>query len=352
MTTCEGLRHGAPVPGSLEITITGIEPDPVSPRDTELEATDTDGQELTVVLWQQHDVSGDWVPGSTYEVTGGRAHRYEDGPRSTIVVHSNDAFSIQRVDTPEARLLVIGDTHVGYRHRPDSDKPRWARDVSGRAVFVECLDRARAAGVDAVVHAGDIFDHRTTNGDQETVRQEIDRTVHSGIPFYYIFGNHDGEPARELLRSTAGVHLATFGPVTESPACIAGLDHTGRTFPTAGLRNSNNGRCTETILVIHESPFPVVDEAGTTLYQNDSNRADISAFIRNSAHDIDLVVTGHLHVAARARMRDGQTPVLVTGSTLPISTTGEDSHPSAWLLSVTSGGIDIDRQPLLESPGS
>lgn len=84
------------------------------------------------------------------------------------------------------------------------------------------------------------------------------------------------------------------------------------------------------------------------LYQHDGNKADISGFIGTAHYAIDLVVTGHLHVANRARVRDSVVPVLVTGPTVPISTYKEDNRPSTWLLTVTGDGEapKLDRQPL------
>jgi hypothetical protein len=99
-------------------------------------------------------------------------------------------------------------------------------------------------------------------------------------------------------------------------------------------------------LVVHESPHPVVDEIGSQLYQKDSNRANISPFIESADFDIDLIVTGHLHVADRPRVQGHDIPVLVTGPTIPISAYEKNSNPSTWLLTATSSGIDLTRQPV------
>jgi len=96
--------------------------------------------------------------------------------------------------------FVVGDTHVGYRHRPSSTKPPWAQAVDNRRTFSRCLTRARDLGIDTVVHAGDVFDHEITQADTDHVHEEIQRTHDAGIPFYFIHGNHDNEAGNETLR--------------------------------------------------------------------------------------------------------------------------------------------------------
>jgi hypothetical protein len=99
-------------------------------------------------------------------------------------------------------------------------------------------------------------------------------------------------------------------------------------------------------LVVHESPHPVVDDTGSLLYQEDPNRADVSSFIESAGFDIDLLITGHLHVADQPRIRGHDIPVLVTGPTIPISSYEKDSNPSTWLLTATNSGIALDRHPV------
>jgi len=50
--------------------------------------------------------------------------------------------------------------------------------------------------------------------------------------------------------------------------------------------------------------------------QQDGNRADLSGYIDTAAFDIDLIVTGHLHVAMQTRVQEYDIPVLVTGPIL------------------------------------
>ena len=110
-------------------------------------------------------------------------------------------FAVERVTaaSDRLRLLVVGDTHVGYRHRASNMKPLWAQEVDNRQTFTRSLARARDLDADAVVHAGDVFDHEITREDRDHVREETRRTHDAGVPVYYIPGNHDNEAGNRTL---------------------------------------------------------------------------------------------------------------------------------------------------------
>jgi len=54
------------------------------------------------------------------------------------------------------------------------------------------MDQANTLDADAIVHAGDIFDHVAIGADRSFVIDALNSELN--IPFYYIYGNHD-EPA-------------------------------------------------------------------------------------------------------------------------------------------------------------
>jgi predicted phosphodiesterase len=348
MVTRDEVPHDRRLSGSITVTIDEVGTNPKSRRDAELSVRDEDGAELTVVIWETHEISQSWNEGATYVLTGARGKRYSTPSGTRVEVQSTKAFSAQQVSANNAtHILVLGDTHVGYRHRSPSEKSAWAGKVNACEVFIRCLERARDLDVDAVVHAGDVFDHGNTQGDRNAVVQAISRTVGAGIPFYYVFGNHDDEKGRNLLTSTPGIHLTeATSPVGSSSVNLRGVDHSGQSFPTTAQGGPIDMLLAKTALVIHESPHPVVDRSGSLLYQNDPNRADILPYIESADFDIDLIVTGHLHVADRPRVRDHDIPVLVTGPTVPISSYEGDSNPSTWLLTATSSEINLERQPV------
>ena len=348
MVTRDEVPHDRRLSGSITVTVDRVRTNPKPRRDAELTVRDEDGAELTVIIWETHETDQSWDEGATYELTGARGKRYSTRSGTRVEIQSTKAFRAQRVTTNDAtRILVLGDTHVGYRHRSPSNKSAWAGSVNASEVFTRCLERARELNVDAVIHAGDVFDHGNTQRDRDTVRQAISQTVEAGIPFYYVFGNHDDDNGRTLLASTPGNHLgAKTSTVTESLVTLLGVDHCGKSFPTTVPNLSLAGSSGVNVLVIHESPHPVVDETGTLLYQTDGNKADISTFLDSTAFDVDLIVTGHIHVAAHTSVQGHDIPVLVTGPTVPISSYEKDSNPSTWLLTATSSGLDLDRQPI------
>jgi exonuclease SbcD len=92
------------------------------------------------------------------------------------------------------RLLHTGDWHVG-------------RSIRGRSrmdEFHEVLDEvvgiAVQEGVDAVLHGGDVYDHRSPTPDaDELVFDAVVRLHDAGIPVVAIAGNHDSAPRLQAL---------------------------------------------------------------------------------------------------------------------------------------------------------
>jgi len=348
MLTRDDVPHDRRLPGSIIVQVDEIRTNPKPRRDAELTVTDVDGAALRVIIWETHKIDQSWEVGATYELTGARGKRYSKAGDTTVEAHSTKSFIARQVTTNDAtRVLVIGDTHVGYRHRASSNKPTWARNVDARKVFVRCLKQARELNVDSVIHVGDVFDHKNTQEDRNAVRQAILQTINAGITFYYIFGNHDNDKAKRLLKSTPGIHLAeAITSTEESSVNLLGVDHCGESFPSKPPNASIDLLLEKNILVIHESPHPVVDDSGSLLYQDGGDRANLAGFVDAAHFGIDLVVTGHLHVAKQASIQGYDIPVLVTGPTIPISQYEKDSNPSTWLLTVTSSEIGIIRQPV------
>ena len=102
----------------------------------------------------------------------------------------------------------------------------------------------------------------------------------------------------------------------------------------------------ESIIALHDTPYPAIEEDGTERYRNDSNALDVRTLLDSADDPIDLIVTGHLHVANKVRIEGYDVPVLVTGPTGTISDYKEENKPSVWLLTVNDDNISIDRQPL------
>jgi DNA repair exonuclease len=201
--------------------------------------------------------------------------------------------------------------------------------------------------VDAVVHTGDIFDHQNTPRDRDHVRQEIRQTVTAGTPFYYVHGNHDTESGRQLLDETPGVHIPEDRPtVGDRSVNLIGVDYSDREVPDRDLVTSPSRRRHPNVVVMHETPYPVVADDGSRIYDAASESVHLARTAENTQYEIDAVVTGHHHTAEQARVKRQDIPVLVTGSTIPISELTEGNQPSTWLLTITSDGVELTRQPL------
>jgi predicted phosphodiesterase len=333
----------------LEVTIRYIDTDPVSPRDVELIATDSEVVELQLVIWTKHGVTADWDVGTAYAITRGRAKRYIGASDPELRIHSNADFAIERVTAASdpLQLLVVGDTHVGYRHRPPSTKPPWAEATDNRQTLSRCLARARDVDVDAVVHAGDVFDHGTLPEDRDHVRKEIRRTHDAGIPVYFIHGNHDNEAGNRTLRRGPGVHLGgeTVG-LGDGDVRISGLDYGAGEFSSPPPEDVADEEVAALIIVLHDTSYPAVDENGSSIHRNGPNYLDLRKFLDSANEWLDLVVSGHLHVGSRGSIAGYKTPLLVTGPTAEISKSTQENDPSTWLVTIVNGEVQIERQGL------
>jgi len=89
--------------------------------------------------------------------------------------------------TPRRDSLIVGDTHVGYRHRRRDKKAKGAKDLDARDRFQAVMDQANTLDADAIVHAGDIFDHVAIGADRSFVMIDA-LNSELNIPFYYIYG--------------------------------------------------------------------------------------------------------------------------------------------------------------------
>lgn len=349
METTSGLRHNQSVTGPLEVAIRDIDTNPVPPRDVELIATDADGVELQVVTWEKHDVTVELEVGATYAIRGGRAKRYIEASGPELRIHSNADFAVERVtpDSDPLRLLIFGDTHVGYRHRASNTKPPWAQEVDNRRTFSRSFARARDLDVDAVVHAGDVFDHGITSEDRDHVREEIQRTHDVGIPVYYIHGNHDNEAGNRTLRRGPGIHIggetAVFG---DDVVRLSGLDYGAGEFSSRPPEGPGDDGSSVSILVLHDTPYPAVDENQDRIHRADPNHLDLREFLSSADEWLDLIISGHLHVGSRASIAGYEIPLVVTGPTAEISISTQENNPSTWLVTVSEGEAQVERQKL------
>ncbi len=92
------------------------------------------------------------------------------------------------------RLLHTGDWHVGRSIRGRSRAEEFA------AVLDEVVGIATQQGVDAVLHAGDLYDHRSPAPEADAlVFEALVRLYEADIPVVAITGNHDSALRLEAL---------------------------------------------------------------------------------------------------------------------------------------------------------
>lgn len=357
MVTRKQVPHDTRLPGSITVTVDAVHENPQSRRDAELTVHDTDGAELTIILWATHEIDQTWDSGATYELTGARGKRYSNKTGPKVEVHSTSAFEVREIECPDStRICVLGDTHVGYRHRKRSNQAAWSYDVDNRQTFRTALRRARSQNADAVIHAGDIFDHKTTQSDLETVFDAVTKTCEQGIYFYFVHGNHDMAAGRRLLERLTTEHQECIHLSTEATPLAGreialtgyGIDHTGTEVSPLAPDSRFKTVGSLVILVLHDTPFPVLDDQHNTIYSQE--QLNLQDFLETSTVTPDLIIAGHMHVGSEGTVPDTEVPVVTTGPTARISDSTADNEPSTWRLTVTDSDIRVDRQPLKSDP--
>ncbi|MUW15136.1 exonuclease SbcCD subunit D [Halorubrum sp. CBA1125] len=122
------------------------------------------------------------------------------------------------------RVIHTGDTHVGYAQYHSAVRRRDFLDA-----FDAVVDDAVDEGVDAVVHAGDLFhDRRPELADLMGTISVLRRLDDAGIPFLAVVGNHESTRGGQWLDLFERLGLATrLGdePTVVGDTAFYGLDH-------------------------------------------------------------------------------------------------------------------------------
>jgi DNA repair exonuclease SbcCD nuclease subunit len=125
------------------------------------------------------------------------------------------------------RILHTADTHLGCKQYGLEAR----REDFSRA-FWQVVDVAIQEKVDAVVHAGDLFDQRYVSAeDLRDALQGLFTLKAAGIPFLGIVGNHEQRRGVQWLDLFAGLGLAVHlgpEPFQLGDFAVYGLDYAGR----------------------------------------------------------------------------------------------------------------------------
>jgi hypothetical protein len=86
----------------------------------------------------------------------------------------------------------------------------------------------------------------------------------------------------------------------------------------------------------------VQDQQGKRLH--DQQEADFCDVVDQSSVDIDIIVSGHMHVGQEGKLEGHGIPVTITGAPSQINKSSSDHSPSVWLVRIEKDSLGITRQ--------
>lgn len=295
-----------------------------------LTVEDDAGNEFEVKIWHTHEVDLRCREGWRYVLKNGRGkHQRND----EVLLSSTDDFTVCRPDGT-VELLAMGDTHIGRENRPrDAGAPyRTARQ------FVAAMGYAARYDVEAVIHAGDLFDDNPTPEDISIAESAFDILSRHDIPFYFIYGNHGVDIAKDFydqLRNVTISHLDTGGVCLDGRFELFGVDNkTEENFTTAASDFATTSEINRRILVVHNEINPPRKESEIL----------VETLCSPPEVQFDYILSGHLH-DPESDAQSG-TEIQYLGSTADISANRNARDQSAWLIRVGPDNVDIRRLEL------
>jgi len=232
------------------------------------------------------------------------------------------------------RVIHTGDTHVGYQqyHSPE-------RRADFRRAFDAVVDDAIEEGVDAVIHAGDLFhDRRPELPDLMAVLSALRRLDDADIPFLAIVGNHEATRTGEWLDLFEGTGLATRlddRPEVVGDTAFYGLDWVPEPRRDGLDYEFESHDAAHAALVSHGlfTPF-------------EFGEWDTETVLAESTVEFDAMLLGDNHKADTAEVAG--TWVTYCGSTERASASEEEAR--GYNLVTFNGGVDIRRRSLDTRP--
>ncbi|QLG26288.1 metallophosphoesterase [Halorarum halophilum] len=229
------------------------------------------------------------------------------------------------------RVIHTGDTHIGYRqyHSPDR-----RRDFL--AAFEQVVADAIDEGVDAVVHAGDLFhDRRPELPDLLGTLSALRELDDADIPFLAIVGNHESTRVGQWLDLYESLGLATrlgAEPVTVGDTAFYGLDH---------VPESRRDRL-DYEFAPHDTNHATL--VGHGLFEPFTHgNWDTETVLEEATVDFDAILLGDNHTPDTAEVLD--TWVTYCGSTERASASERDGR-GYNIVQFADGEVDIRRRAL------
>lgn len=126
------------------------------------------------------------------------------------------------------RILHVADTHLGMRQYGLEARRRDFSDA-----FQQVIDAAIQDKVDAIIHAGDLFDNRLPSmEDLRDVFRQLSQLRKANIPFLGIVGNHESKRDAQWLdlfsQLGMAVHLNHEQPYDLNGIPVYGVDYISR----------------------------------------------------------------------------------------------------------------------------
>lgn len=245
----------------------------------------------------------------------------------------------------QIRLLHTADTHLGYRQYHSEVRRKDFFDA-----FETVINDAIEMQVDAVVHAGDLFDSRNpTLEDLVDTINIIGRLKAAGIPLLAIVGNHESKQNTQWLDLFEEMGLATrlgktprfVGKIgnTEAAESVAiyGIDSVPRSkipvfdYSDFEIPETLPENCRK-LLVMHQimTPFPY-------------GEWDCAEILEKLPFKVDALLLGDYHKYEKIKV--GDTWVTYPGSTERNS--AAESEPRSYnIITLSAEGMEISRRTI------
>ena len=237
----------------------------------------------------------------------------------------------------EIRILHTADTHLGYKQYHNE-----VRRNDFFAAFEIVINDAIDMQVDAIVHAGDLFDSRNPTLEDllETINI-LSRLKVANIPLFGIVGNHESKQNTQWLDLIEEMGLAArLGkkPRLVGDVAIYGIDSVPKSkiplFDYSGFEAPDTSQlenCRK-LLVMHQivQPFPYAEW-------------DCAEMLEKLPFRVDAILLGDYHKYEKIKV--GETWVTYPGSTERNS--ASEGEPRSYnIITLSNKGLEISRRTI------
>ena len=310
----------------------------VENRAFELNVEDTEGTRFPFIVWEKsaRGRNYDWRIGCWYRLSGASVNEWPSGK----VLHGASALEIETVGTrrkhERVNILYLTDSHLGktsHSYRGNS----WS--VSPEKGFRAAIEQAVEQNVDAVVHGGDLFHNDGDGIDEREValcRESLIELAEYGIPFYFIYGNHERHAGRRKMEQFVddglAVHLGPRYEIIGDTLALYGIDYQSE-WAELVIDLEPSSPETTTILCVHQSIGPFSEKSNPD--------ASLNELGESANVPLNLILVGHTHT--RSERLVGQCKGVAGGATTRVGQNEVDLLPSAELISVEDDDMTVER---------